>query len=132
VAAAIEVLAAATPRDNIGRIAKGRRIAILGDMLELGAGEADMHRALADLPYMAGLTTVHCVGPRMRALWDVLPSAQRGLWAEDAAELALKVFSVIDAGDVLLIKGSKGSKVSVIVDALRKLGRGSRPHTRDD
>ena len=131
-AAAIEVLAAATPRDNIGRIAKGRRIAILGDMLELGGGETDMHRALADLPHMSALTTVHCVGPRMRALWDVLPRAQRGLWCEDAGELALKVHSVIDAGDVLLIKGSKGSKVSVIANALRKSGRGGRPNTRDD
>ncbi|WP_138933581.1 UDP-N-acetylmuramoyl-tripeptide--D-alanyl-D-alanine ligase [Roseovarius arcticus] len=131
-AAALEVLAAATPRDNIGRITKGRRIAILGDMLELGAGETDMHRALADLPHMSALTTVHCVGPRMRALWDVLPRAQRGLWCEDAGELALKVHSVIDAGDVLLIKGSKGSKVSVIANALRKSGRGGRPSTRDD
>ncbi len=131
-AAAIEVLAASTPRDNIGRVAKGRRIAILGDMLELGTGETAMHRALAELPHMGAVTTVHCVGPRMRALWDVLPRAQRGLWCEDAGELALKVHSVIDAGDVLLIKGSKGSKVSAIASALRKSGRGSRPNTRDD
>ncbi len=131
-AAAIEVLAASTPRDNIGRIAKGRRIAILGDMLELGEGEADMHRALADLPHMAQLTTVHCVGPRMRILWEALPRAQRGIWSEDAASLALKVHGVIDAGDVLLIKGSKGSRVSAIVDALRKPGRDSRLQTRDD
>ncbi|MFX0541444.1 UDP-N-acetylmuramoyl-tripeptide--D-alanyl-D-alanine ligase [Roseovarius sp. S4756] len=131
-AAALEVLAASTPRDNIGRIAKGRRIAILGDMLELGEGEGEMHRALVDLPYMAALTTVHCVGPRMRALWKALPRAQRGQWYETAEELALKVHGVIDAGDVLLIKGSKGSKVSVIVDALRKSGRANRSQTRDD
>ncbi|SEL02493.1 UDP-N-acetylmuramoyl-tripeptide--D-alanyl-D-alanine ligase [Roseovarius nanhaiticus] len=131
-AAALEVLAASTPRDNIGRIANGRRIAILGDMLELGEDEAEMHRALVDLPHMASLTTVYCVGPRMRSLWDALPRAQRGQWYENAEELAHKVHGVIDAGDVLLIKGSKGSKVSVIVDALRKSGRTSRLQTRDD
>ena len=131
-AAAIEVLAASAPRDDIGRIAKGRRIAILGDMLELGVDEAAMHRALADLPHLNAVTTIHCVGPRMRNLWEALPRAQRGLWCKDAGELALKVHSVIDAGDVLLIKGSKGSKVSAIVSALRKSGRGNRPHTRDD
>ena len=131
-AAALEVLAASAPRDNIGRIAKGRRIAILGDMLELGPDEAQMHRALAELPHLRGVTTIHCVGPRMRALWEALPRAQRGQWHERAEDLALKVHGVIDAGDVLLIKGSKGSRVSVIVDALRKSGRASRPQTRDD
>ncbi|MEX1234139.1 MAG: UDP-N-acetylmuramoylalanyl-D-glutamyl-2,6-diaminopimelate--D-alanyl-D-alanine ligase [Roseovarius sp.] len=131
-AAAVEVLAAAAPRDNIGRIAKGRRIAILGDMLELGPDEAEMHRALVDLPHLACITTIHCVGPRMRALWEALPRVQRGQWYESAEDLAHKVHGVIDAGDVLLIKGSKGSKVSVIVDALRKSGRAGRPQSRDD
>ena len=131
-AAALEVLAASTPRDDVGHVAKGRRIAILGDMLELGEDEVEMHRALADLPYMVHLTTVHCVGPLMRALWEALPRAQRGLWAEDAASLALKVHGVIDAGDVLLVKGSKSSNVSVIVDALRKSGRGRGPQIRED
>ncbi len=131
-AAALEVLAASTPRHDVGRITKGRRIAILGDMLELGAGEAEMHRALADLPHIAALTTVHCVGPRMRVLWEALPRAQRGRWIERAEDLALCVHGVIDAGDVLLVKGSKGSKVSKIVDSLRKSGRANRSHERDD
>ncbi|MCQ0092476.1 UDP-N-acetylmuramoyl-tripeptide--D-alanyl-D-alanine ligase [Roseovarius sp. M141] len=131
-AAALEVLAASTPRDGVGCIAKGRRIAILGDMLELGADEVEMHRALADLPHIAALTSVHCVGPRMRALWEALPRAQRGQWFEGADDLVLRVHGVIDAGDVLLVKGSKGSKVSKIVDSLRRSGRKSRPQERDD
>ncbi len=131
-AAALEVLAASTPRDGVGQIAKGRRIAILGDMLELGRDEAAMHRALADLPQIAALTTVHCVGPRMRALWEALPRAQRGEWVERAEDLAHRVHDVIDAGDVLLVKGSKGSKVSKIVDSLRRSGRRSRLRERDD
>ncbi len=131
-AAALEVLAASTPRDDVGRITKGRRIAILGDMLELGAGEAEMHRALADLPHIAALTHIHCVGPRMRTLWDALPRAQRGQWFESAEDLVLCVNGMIDAGDVLLVKGSKGSKVSKIVDSLRRSRRATRTQERDD
>ena len=83
-AAAFEVLAAATPRDDTGRVARGRRIAILGDMLELGRDEAALHAALAALPQVAALDRVHCVGPRMGALWRALPPGQRGEWAETA------------------------------------------------
>ena len=120
--AALEVLAAATPRDDIGRIIKGRRIAILGDMLELGPEEMSMHSALAADPHLAKATIVHCVGPRMRHLFDALPEAQRGQWVETAKELASHPATLVDAGDVVLVKGSKGSKVSLIVDAIRKLG----------
>ncbi|MDX5382129.1 MAG: UDP-N-acetylmuramoyl-tripeptide--D-alanyl-D-alanine ligase [Rhodobacterales bacterium] len=121
-AASLEVLAAAAPRDGLGRVRQGRRIAVLGDMLELGEGEAAMHRALADLPQMGRLSLVHCVGPRMRNLWEALPQAKRGEWAESAETLAARAHRLVDAGDILLVKGSKGSKVSLVVDALRKLG----------
>lgn len=120
--AALEVLAAAQPRDGIGRIVKGRRIAVLGDMLELGPEEMSMHKALAEDPYLAKATVVHCVGPRMRQLYDALPEAQRGHWVETAQELTSHPAHLVDGGDVVLIKGSKGSKVSLIVDAIRKLG----------
>ncbi|WP_347310488.1 UDP-N-acetylmuramoyl-tripeptide--D-alanyl-D-alanine ligase [Defluviimonas sp. SAOS-178_SWC] len=121
--AALEVLAAARPRDGIGRFLEGRRIAILGDMLELGPDEAAMHRAIADHPSIASVHLIHCVGPRMRALWDRLPLPKRGEWHETAPELAVRAHHLADAGDVLLVKGSKGSKVSLVVDALRKLGQ---------
>ncbi len=123
-AAALEVLAAATPRDGVGRVSKGRRIAILGDMLELGPDEIALHAALASLPEMARIDEIHCVGPRMRALWEALPEARRGKWRETAQELADQAHRVIDAGDVVLIKGSKGSRVSLVVEALRRAGRG--------
>ncbi len=77
-AAALEVLAAMTPVDGVGRIRKGRRIAILGDMLELGPDEMAMHAAVADLPAMNAVDVVHCVGPLMKHLWDALPEVQRG------------------------------------------------------
>jgi len=121
-AAALEVLAAVTPLDGVGRITKGRRIAILGDMLELGPDEAALHGALADLPFMAAIDDVHCVGARMRALWDRLPADKQGTCVETAPEMAARVHGLVDAGDVVLVKGSKGSNVSLAVDAIRKLG----------
>ena len=121
--AALEVLAAAATADDVGRIARGRRIAILGDMLELGPDELAMHAAIADSPYIAKVDKVHCVGPLMKALWDALPEAKRGQWSETAEALLPRAASLIDAGDVVLVKGSKGIKVSRIVDALRKLGQ---------
>jgi UDP-N-acetylmuramoyl-tripeptide--D-alanyl-D-alanine ligase len=120
--AALEVLASYVPRDNVGRVVKGRRVAILGDMLELGEDEAAMHAAIAKDPSLNALHLIHCAGPRMRALYDALPEDQRGVWAQTAPELAAQTSQLVDAGDVVLVKGSKGSKVSLVVDAIRKLG----------
>jgi len=121
--AALEVLAAAAPIDGIGRVARGRRIAILGDMLELGPEELQLHADLAREPALAGVRLVHCAGPRMRVLWEALPAQQRGRWAETAEELAREAHRLVDPGDVVLVKGSKGSQVSLVVDAIRKLGQ---------
>ena len=121
-AAALEVLAAATPRNGVGRIVRGRRVAILGDMLELGPDEIAMHAGLAGNADLARADLVHCAGMRMRALYDALPEPARGRWAATAEELAAQVNQLVDAGDVVLVKGSKGSKVSLVVDAIRKLG----------
>ncbi len=121
-AAALDVLIAATPKDGMGRVGKGRRIAILGDMLELGPTEIALHEAVAQHPHLNKIDLIHCVGPRMKSLYAKLPRAQRGEWVADARDLAARSRSLIDAGDILLVKGSKGIKVSLIVDALRKLG----------
>lgn len=121
--AALEVLAAATPKDGIGRVSKGRRVAILGDMLELGPDERTLHKDIAKLPDIAELHVIHCVGPRMRYLWQALPPPKRGRQVDTARELADQAHRIIDAGDVVLVKGSKGSRVSLVVEALRKAGR---------
>jgi UDP-N-acetylmuramoyl-tripeptide--D-alanyl-D-alanine ligase len=126
-AAALDVLIAAKPTDGIGRVGGGRRIAILGDMLELGPTEAALHAAIARHPGLSAVHVIHCVGPRMKALHAALPRAQRGDWVETAAELAPRARSLIDAGDILLVKGSKGSKVSLVVDVLRKMGQAAAP-----
>lgn len=114
--ASLEVLSVAKTGEN------GRRVAVLGDMLELGAVELEMHRALAELPYVLQLDVIYCVGPRMKSLFDALPEILRGRWCEYAEELAQCAHALVHSGDVLLVKGSKGSKVSLVVDAVRKLG----------
>jgi UDP-N-acetylmuramoyl-tripeptide--D-alanyl-D-alanine ligase len=125
--AALDVLIAARPTDGIGRVGGGRRIAVLGDMLELGPTETALHEAIARHPDLAAVHVIHCVGPRMRALHAALPRRQRGEWVETAPELAQRARQLIDAGDIVLVKGSKGSKVSLVVDALRKMGQGTLP-----
>ena len=129
-AAALAVLAAVPVKDGIGRVRRGRRIAVLGDMLELGPDEAAMHRAIAAHPAFASIDLVHCVGPLMRGLWQALPDPRRGQWHETASGLASRIHGLVDAGDVVLVKGSKGIKVSLVVDALRKLGQALPDETR--
>ena len=98
----------------------GRRVAILGDMLELGEDEFALHRAIADYPQMQGVALVHACGPRMRHLMDALPADRRGLWSEEAADLCARAGELVRDGDVVFVKGSKGSRVASVVDAIRR------------
>ena len=125
--AALEVFAAEKPEDGFGRVAQGRRIAFLGDMLELGPSERALHAGLARVPAMRAVTKVHCAGGRMRALYDALPLGQRGEWFETAAEMAGKVGRLVDAGDIAMVKGSLGSKVGQVVEAIKRLGEARPP-----
>ena len=92
-------------------------------MLELGPTEAALHLAIARHPGLDRIDVIHCVGSRMKALYAALPRSQRGHWVEKATDLVGQARSLIDPGDVILVKGSKGIKVSLVVDALRKLGQ---------
>jgi UDP-N-acetylmuramoyl-tripeptide--D-alanyl-D-alanine ligase len=98
--------------------ARGRRIAVLGDMLELGPGGAGLHRALAEAVVAHGVDLVFCCGPLMRALWDALPSACQGGYAETSAALEPQVLAAIQPGDAVMVKGSLGSRMGPIVNAL--------------
>jgi UDP-N-acetylmuramoyl-tripeptide--D-alanyl-D-alanine ligase len=122
-AASLAVLASTHPAHGQGRVGRGRRIAILGDMLELGPAETELHAALATDPAMADIDLVHTAGPRMRALHDALPDNRRGRWEPRAEDLIPHLRRIVDAGDVVLVKGSKGSRISLVVDAIRKLGQ---------
>ncbi|MGB3866945.1 MAG: cyanophycin synthetase, partial [Xanthobacteraceae bacterium] len=113
-AAALNVLGRAT----VGP--QGRRIAVLGDMLELGPAGPDLHRGLAVSVTANGVDTVFCCGPLMRNLWDALPSSKRGGYAETSSLLESQVVAAMRAGDAVMVKGSLGSKMKVIVSALEK------------
>ncbi|MFC6686773.1 UDP-N-acetylmuramoyl-tripeptide--D-alanyl-D-alanine ligase [Jhaorihella thermophila] len=116
--AALAVLAATEP-------AGGRRIAILGDMKELGPRAAALHAALADTDPMQALDRVHCVGPLMRALHDALPESRRGIWRETGDALLADLPGLVETGDIVLIKGSNSVGLGRVVDAIRKLGQGA-------
>ena len=96
----------------------GRRIAVLGDMLELGPGGRELHRRLADAVVANRIDLVFCCGPLMRGLWEALPSDRRGRYAESSAELQAHVLAAARPGDIVMVKGSLGSRMAVIVKAL--------------
>ena len=98
--------------------AGGRRIAILGDMLELGRQGAALHRALAAKAVEADCAIVHTVGPLMGELHDALPASVRGFRVQRSPELLPGLRESLAPGDTVLIKGSLGSRMSVIVEAL--------------
>jgi UDP-N-acetylmuramoyl-tripeptide--D-alanyl-D-alanine ligase len=98
--------------------APGRRLAVLTDMLELGPDAPMRHGALADVIAEAGVDLVFCAGPLMHALWTALPPGQRGAYAQTPQELAQILIARLRPDDVVMIKGSNGSKASLIVSAL--------------
>jgi UDP-N-acetylmuramoyl-tripeptide--D-alanyl-D-alanine ligase len=105
-----------------GRHAAGRRIAVLTDMLELGAEAPRHHADLLESILSAKVDLVFAAGPLMRSLWDTLPAGLRGGYAETAATLAPEVQACVGAGDVVMVKGSNGSKASLLARALIDMG----------
>jgi UDP-N-acetylmuramoyl-tripeptide--D-alanyl-D-alanine ligase len=99
---------------------QGRRIAVLGDMLELGEAGPRLHAELSGPAEKAQVDAVYCSGPLMRSLWEALPSRLRGGYAETSAALEAAVLEGLRAGDAVMIKGSLGSKMGPIVKALER------------
>jgi UDP-N-acetylmuramyl pentapeptide synthase len=102
--------------------AKGRRIAVLGDMLEMGQGGIAHHIGLALPIEAAKADLVFLNGTQMKSLWDVLPAQHRGAWAQTSAELAPQLIAALKPGDTVLVKGSLGSRMAVIIEALKARG----------
>jgi UDP-N-acetylmuramoyl-tripeptide--D-alanyl-D-alanine ligase len=98
-----------------------RRVAILGDMLELGEHSVAEHQGLLQHVCEAA-DIVHACGSSMKTLYDTLPATLRGAHAQTSETLAPIVAADVRAGDVLLVKGSFGSRMRKIVQALASAG----------
>lgn len=112
--AALALLAQTNPGD------KGRRIAVLGDMLELGENSPVLHEELRGPIDEADVNAVYACGPMMAHLWESLPDGRRGAYAKTSEGLNDTVLQELRAGDVIMVKGSLGSKMIPIVDALKR------------
>jgi UDP-N-acetylmuramoyl-tripeptide--D-alanyl-D-alanine ligase len=97
-----------------------RRVAVLGDMLELGEDAAAFHRALADSVDAAGVDLVFACGELMAALYAALPPEKRGAYAKTAAELTPLLTEAVQTGDVVMVKGSYGTRLGPLVEALQR------------
>lgn len=120
IASAIATLGRAAP----GR--GGRRIAVLGDMLELGPTGGELHAGIAAPLLQHDIDLLFACGPLMRHLWENVAETQRGGYAGSSTDIAEAVAQAVRPGDVVMIKGSYGSKMRVVVDALRALSSASR------
>ncbi|MFW7267263.1 UDP-N-acetylmuramoyl-tripeptide--D-alanyl-D-alanine ligase [Gluconacetobacter sp. Hr-1-5] len=98
-------------------LATARRVAVLGDIRELGAFARAEHESLLSAA-LAHADLVFCSGPNMQYLFDLLPPSRRGAWAPDAASLAPTVRAALAAGDTVLVKGSLGSRMRDVVSVL--------------
>lgn len=107
----------------------GRRIAILGDMRELGPDGPALHAGLAQEVVASGIERVYTAGPLMAHLHDALPSAVRAEHAADSSALAAWIGSHLSNGDVVMVKGSLGMRMATIVTTLKTLTGSGSTHT---
>lgn len=111
--AAISLLGASQPQ------AEGRRIAVLGEMLELGDDAPALHKGLAGDLVEAKVERFYAAGDLMRHLWDTVPAKMQAAYASSADGLIDAVIDDLKPGDVVMVKGSNASKVSKIARALK-------------
>jgi UDP-N-acetylmuramoyl-tripeptide--D-alanyl-D-alanine ligase len=102
--------------------ASGRKIAVLGDMLEMGEGGIAHHAGLAAPIAANNVDLVFASGAQIKALWDALPAKSRGAYAQTSSALLPQVLAALKPGDTVLVKGSNGAKMSVIIEALKEKG----------
>lgn len=107
----------------------GRRIAILGDMLEMGPSGPTLHADLAQEVLASGIERVYTAGPLMAHLHAALPPAVRALHAADSTALAAQIGQDLSDGDVVMVKGSLGMRMATIVTTLKTLTGSGSTHT---
>ena len=97
--------------DDLAAAAPGRKVAVLGDMLELGPDEERFHREIGEHARRAGVDLLVTVGPRAAHM-----SGDRAV--ADAAEAAALLPELVEDGDTVLVKGSRGVGLEVVAEAL--------------
>ena len=112
--AALSVLAT-VPRERYRR-----RIAVLGDMLELGNESPQLHAGLKEAVDAAGADLVFACGPQMAHLFETLPPDRRAAWAQESSGIQSALLDTVSAGDAVMIKGSNGSRMAPLVAAVRE------------
>ncbi len=112
--AALEMLGNA---DVSGR---GRRLAVLGDMLELGGQSKDLHGQLHQPVEAANVDLLFACGPDMKALWQEVPASMHGAYAASSDEIVEPLLAELRNGDVIMVKGSLGSRMGQVVQAILK------------
>lgn len=113
--AAFAMLAAAAPAGH------GRRIAVLGDMLELGDDAVEYHRGLAKSLLESGVDKVYLAGELMRHLWEELPPTVRTSFRANVKDLFRPLIRDLQDGDVVLLKGSHGTGLHHLTDDLQRI-----------
>ena len=113
VRAALALLARADPGKT------GRRIAVLGDMLELGDQGPALHAELAAAVDEAKVDVLYAAGPLMARLWEKTPAHRRGAFADKSEGLQAPLLGALRAGDIVMVKGSLGSRMGPLVEAIR-------------
>jgi len=98
----------------------GRRIAVLGDMLELGKHGEALHAELFKTVDANNVDVLYAAGPLMAHLWERTPPERRGAFANTSAELKNSLLDGLHAGDVVMIKGSLGSRMGPLVEAIKE------------
>jgi UDP-N-acetylmuramoyl-tripeptide--D-alanyl-D-alanine ligase len=120
-ASPVSVRAAIATLEAIKPTKGARRIAVLGDMRELGTDSARMHADLADTILPSRVDLVFAVGALMRGLYERLPAPRRGAWVTDAEQVVLALSGALAPGDVVMVKGSLGSRMGLVVKALEEV-----------
>lgn len=97
-----------------------RKVAVLGDMLELGTDGPRLHRELAEVIDETGVDVVFACGELMSSLFEALPANRRGAYARTAEQLESQLIAAVGPGDAIMVKGSLGSRMAPLVEALKR------------
>jgi UDP-N-acetylmuramoyl-tripeptide--D-alanyl-D-alanine ligase len=98
-----------------------RTVVVLGDMLELGEHSRDLHVGLVPTLVNNQIDLVFAAGAFMHHLYEALPESMRGAYSANSNELAPKVVSALQARDLVLVKGSRGSRMDSVVSAIEQM-----------